>query len=242
MKLNELKSELKEKEKGCGKTKWEEGRKRICGIGHGINLFYCPTCQAKIEIYKKGISACEEKDKDIVENILNRIDTCVISPFEGVSLDKDITRGKTMDLMREQFNKTCNQIREEILNQSLSQRNKEIRANIDKLLDVNLPAGGASKKNVVLIDGKKDKTADTQTLINKKYPYFYHIGDEIIDSWLDKANERIKQALNQRNQEEIEFLDELQNKTKDIDVMMFCKLRMIKLKQQLTTNSEVSNG
>jgi hypothetical protein len=31
--------------------------------------------------------------------------------------------------------------------------------------------------------------------------------------------------------EEISFLDELQNKTKDIDTMMFCKLKMMKLKE-----------
>ena len=33
-------------------------------------------------------------------------------------------------------------------------------------------------------------------------------------------------------EEEIIFLNELQTKTKDVDTMMFCKLRMIKLKEQ----------
>ena len=69
MKIDELKAELKEIEKGCGKRfnikRYKIGSKeRNAGIlGENENCLYdnyCPTCQAKIEVYKKGISACEE--------------------------------------------------------------------------------------------------------------------------------------------------------------------------------------
>jgi len=46
-----------------------------------------------------------------------------------------------------------------------------------------------------------------------------------------KEKETLKKVSIMWADEEISFLDELQNKTKDIDTMMFCKLRMMKLKQ-----------
>ena len=63
MKLEQLKTELKEKEKGCGKRfEISENRLAICG-----KYYYdekeqtlCPTCQAEISALKKEISACEE--------------------------------------------------------------------------------------------------------------------------------------------------------------------------------------
>jgi hypothetical protein len=48
---------------------------------------------------------------------------------------------------------------------------------------------------------------------------------------LKNKKETLKKVSLMWADEEISFLDELQNKTKDIDTMMFCKLRMIKLKQ-----------
>lgn len=47
-----------------------------------------------------------------IEKACHHIDCCVISPFEGYTEGKDITRGKTMDLMRTQFNKSCIQLKE----------------------------------------------------------------------------------------------------------------------------------
>jgi hypothetical protein len=46
-----------------------------------------------------------------------------------------------------------------------------------------------------------------------------------------KEKETLKKVSLMWADEEISFLDELQNKTKDIDTMMFCKLRMMKSKQ-----------
>jgi hypothetical protein len=65
MTLEQLKSELTEKEKGCGLY---IGENRIgnllCGKNYWLNGQYafqfCPTCQAEISALKKGISTCEE--------------------------------------------------------------------------------------------------------------------------------------------------------------------------------------
>ena len=58
-KLEQLKSELKEKEKGCGT---EIIDKVSCGdkLGTFVTQWLCPTCQAEISALKKEISACEE--------------------------------------------------------------------------------------------------------------------------------------------------------------------------------------
>jgi hypothetical protein len=65
-KLEQLKSELKEKEKGCGT---EIIDKVSCGdkLGTFVTQWLCPSCKAEISALKKGISACEERNKEILE-------------------------------------------------------------------------------------------------------------------------------------------------------------------------------
>jgi hypothetical protein len=57
------------------------------------------------------------------------------------------------------------------------------------------------------------------------------IGEVILCTKCQKEKETLKKVSLMWADEEISFLDELQNKTKDIDTMMFCKLRMMKLKE-----------
>lgn len=73
MTLEQLKSELKEKEKGCGT---EIIDKISCGdkLGTFVTQWLCPTCQAEISALKKGISACEEALSQRNQEILEIID------------------------------------------------------------------------------------------------------------------------------------------------------------------------
>ena len=57
MTLEQLKSELKEKEKGCGTSITIGISYSYCGFQ---NRCFCDKCQAEISALKKGISACEE--------------------------------------------------------------------------------------------------------------------------------------------------------------------------------------
>lgn len=59
MNLEQLKSELKEKEKGCGDFHCKKCSLK-CGDTIDGKLYLCQTCQAEISALKKGISACEE--------------------------------------------------------------------------------------------------------------------------------------------------------------------------------------
>ncbi len=83
-KLEQLKSELAKINQGCGKNlgaymeipkEYENASDKIrkeksfsveviCGKQE-----LCPSCQAEISALKKGISACEERDKEILEKI-----------------------------------------------------------------------------------------------------------------------------------------------------------------------------
>lgn len=71
--LKGLLNELKEKEKGCGTRlpNFKE-QKIICGMIHknnNIGKILCPVCRAEISALKKGISACEEVQKDILDRM-----------------------------------------------------------------------------------------------------------------------------------------------------------------------------
>ena len=59
--LEQLKQELKEKEKGCGTSITVGIDYSYCGFQ---NRCFCDKCQAEISSLKKGISACEERDKE----------------------------------------------------------------------------------------------------------------------------------------------------------------------------------
>jgi hypothetical protein len=71
-KLEQLKTEIEKINQGCGKRfEISENRLAICG-----KYYYdekeqtlCPSCQAEISALKKGISACEERNKEILEII-----------------------------------------------------------------------------------------------------------------------------------------------------------------------------
>jgi hypothetical protein len=65
-KYEQLKAELQEIEKGCGSfvPYWERNCGQFEDLKHSDHYIYCPTCQAKIEYLKKGISACEELEKE----------------------------------------------------------------------------------------------------------------------------------------------------------------------------------
>ncbi len=55
--LEQLKSELQEKEKGCNTSITVGISYSYCGLQ---NRCFCDKCQAEISALKKGISACEE--------------------------------------------------------------------------------------------------------------------------------------------------------------------------------------
>jgi NAD-dependent SIR2 family protein deacetylase len=95
MKLNELKSELKEKEKGCNcENNYKTGDKlKVCGKN-----WYCPTCQAKIEYLKKGISAYEE--------ILNS-QQIQKDNSEGSNTDYLETQSTTEEVKKHEFKSGC---------------------------------------------------------------------------------------------------------------------------------------
>lgn len=87
--LEQLKSELQEKEKGCGKftpTGWGEGDRIRCGKS---NIF-CPDCYAEISALKKGISACEEILNE-KKTFIGTVKLCKDTDFRGIDC---ITDGK----------------------------------------------------------------------------------------------------------------------------------------------------
>ena len=50
---------------------------------------------------------------------------------------------------------------------------------------------------------------------------------------LKQAEQKHLKFVEELKKEELEFLNEIQTKTKDIDTMMFCKLRMSQLKKDI---------
>jgi hypothetical protein len=131
-KYEQLKSELKEIEKGCKKRITYQDISTKCGeeIGDiGITFkVYCPTCQAKIEYLKKGISACEE--------ILNS-QQIQKDNSEGSNTDYLETQSTTEEVKKHEFKSGCvdNQSADTptLIKQALSQRNQEILDKIEKL-------------------------------------------------------------------------------------------------------------
>jgi hypothetical protein len=137
MNLSQLKSELQEKEKGCGKrfNYYGDGNfvNTICTM-HGINCngVYCPTCQAEISALKKGISACEE----ILNSQQNKnYDVCDSTSSQALSKQRIVDTGSAdtqEKLTSEGIYSTEVSPVQTLINQALSQRNKEILEIIDK--------------------------------------------------------------------------------------------------------------
>ena len=145
MKLNELKAELKEIEKGCGK-KWidEESQDWNCGIrdeplnvtNRNVKWFQlCPTCQAKIEYLKKGISACEEilnSQEKVSEVVSSNIEK---SPVQTLQIIKEALTKVIEDtdaVKLSVYSLKILPVVDKLIKQALSQRNKEMKVKLDK--------------------------------------------------------------------------------------------------------------
>jgi hypothetical protein len=160
MTLSQLKAELKEKEKGCGKEFYGKlVLKYFCGSVH-----LCPTCQAVIETYKKGISACEE--------ILN-------SQQNKSNLGCD-------DI------ETYQAVFKEGYKQALSQRNKEILEIIDKEIRFWKTANcGEERKrtSLMLLQELKQQFTNSEKEIKQALSNRNKEILEIIDKWVQDVND-----------------------------------------------------
>lgn len=136
-KLEQLKTELTEKEKGCGQEyclEDEDGYeiKHICGHQ---NRGFCDKCQAEISALKKGISACEEilnSQQNKMTSNQGMVSNPNLTEVNRTTGSADTEQEKAEGVVYPKGDSDTSPV-QTLIKQALSQRNKEILEIIEKI-------------------------------------------------------------------------------------------------------------
>jgi hypothetical protein len=254
----QLKAELQEKEKGCGKemvhykpfvepevcgTKiWEEIEYQDGCHTHKDQeqvLLLCPSCQSKkqglIQGAKMMIEERDEKELEILNALVYKKKDGEYELFPYAL--RVLLERKEEILNQSQQNKTAselNPLRQDQLQtgfaDTYSQDNKNI--NSDSNLVVNSDEEPISEGSVRNADFIMDKNLDTQTLIkqalSQRNKEILEIIDKRLKSWEEERNKIYNDV----------YKNLLIGKQEDYQICQIVEQELKELKQQLTTTSE----
>jgi hypothetical protein len=231
--MTDLVKQLEDKKKGCGKT----FNNLICGESYDSSykptrFLYCPTCQAKIEYLKKGISACEEILNSQESLNGNKANTSPTAPKNVEELSEVGCDRKSLSAPDTQT----------LIKQALSQRNQEILEIIERMMnkkedETDVQIWGEELKQQINKEGG---------MANRKDPLNELFLSEKETKVINSVKNRFKELTKDKDKEMIRLKSKLKKEQKkrlnqqkifDLKINQI-EMKMKRLEQQLTTKKE----